>query len=114
MKRLRSRLDLTQAALADALAVSRSTIANWERGVTMPSPPRIELLSQTLRSIFDVDVNKESADIEQEDEARSAKQDATVRRLYRALDRADITLNQLAIRVGTSSLSILNGLVVPS
>lgn len=44
LKRLRSEKKLTQAQLADALHVSRSTVAKWENGLGLPNPDSMKML----------------------------------------------------------------------
>lgn len=44
---LRSLAGLTQTGLADALGISRATVARWEAGTT-PIPPWVGLALETL------------------------------------------------------------------
>lgn len=46
LKKLRQDRGLTQAQLAQALFVSRSTVAKWENGLGLPSPESMEMLEQ--------------------------------------------------------------------
>jgi DNA-binding transcriptional regulator YiaG len=40
----RERLDMTQAALAQALGIETCTVSNWERGATLPATSRLAQL----------------------------------------------------------------------
>ena len=46
LKQLRKEHDLTQAQLADAIFVSRSTVAKWENGLGLPSKDSMEALER--------------------------------------------------------------------
>jgi transcriptional regulator with XRE-family HTH domain len=46
LKQLRKEKGLTQAQLADAIFVSRSTVAKWENGLGLPSPESMTALEQ--------------------------------------------------------------------
>ena len=46
LKHLRKEHDLTQAQLADAIFVSRSTVAKWENGLGLPSKDSMEALER--------------------------------------------------------------------
>lgn len=48
IKRWRESKDLTQAALADRLAISPAAVAQWELGQTTPSTKHLEKLAETL------------------------------------------------------------------
>lgn len=51
IKNLRKEKGLTQAQLADALFVSRSTVAKWENGLGLPGPDSMK----ALEALFEVD-----------------------------------------------------------
>ena len=51
IKQLRKEKGMTQAQLADALFVSRSTVAKWENGLGLPGPDSM----QALESLFAVE-----------------------------------------------------------
>jgi len=46
LKKLRTEKGLTQAQLAEAIFVSRSTVAKWENGLGLPGPESIKLLEE--------------------------------------------------------------------
>ena len=49
----RKNANLTQAQVADALNVSRSTIVNWENGNTFPKQPAIEKMCELYGVPYD-------------------------------------------------------------
>ena len=52
-KTARKRLGLKQQQLADALGVSRSTIAKYETGISMPHAKNINKLCEILNVSYD-------------------------------------------------------------
>lgn len=44
LKKLRQEKGMTQAQLAEALFVSRSTVAKWENGLGLPNPESMAAL----------------------------------------------------------------------
>lgn len=46
LKKLRTEKGLTQAQLAEAIFVSRSTVAKWENGLGLPGPDSMQLLEE--------------------------------------------------------------------
>ena len=46
IKNLRKEKGMTQAQLAEALFVSRSTVAKWENGLGLPNPDSMETLEK--------------------------------------------------------------------
>ena len=46
IRRLRDRLDLTQAQFADRLGVSNTLICHWEKGTRTPNGPALIVLRQ--------------------------------------------------------------------
>ena len=55
LKELRKKKGISQYDLADALNISRSVIAKWETGLTLPSEDNINILCE----YFDVDIDSE-------------------------------------------------------
>lgn len=53
LKKLRCALKMTQAELAQEVGVTQSLVAQWERGVSMPSAARLPLLANTLKCTID-------------------------------------------------------------
>ena len=53
LKKLRCALKMTQAELAQEVGVTQSLVAQWERGVSMPSAARLPLLANTLKCTMD-------------------------------------------------------------
>ena len=51
--KLRTKMGLSQEALAEKLFVTRQAVSRWETGETLPSPESLKLLSK----LFDVSVN---------------------------------------------------------
>ena len=51
---LRRAQGLTQEGLADALGVSRQSVAKWEAGIALPDPDKLPRLSDSLRVTLDV------------------------------------------------------------
>ena len=51
LKQLRKEKGLTQQQLADAIFVSRSTVAKWENGLGLPSPDSMSALEQFLGAL---------------------------------------------------------------
>ncbi len=51
LKKLRMRQELTQKKLADALGVTQDTVANWERGRSVPklTVPQFKALLKVLQ-----------------------------------------------------------------
>lgn len=50
LRRLRRRAKLTQAALAQRLGVTETTVARWERGARSISPAHANLIRLTLKT----------------------------------------------------------------
>lgn len=65
LKKLRQERGLTQAQLAEALFVSRSTVAKWENGLGLPNPESMD----ALKNLYD---------ISQEDVATTAPEEVIV------------------------------------
>ena len=53
LKKLRCALKMTQAELAQEVGATQSLVAQWERGVSMPSAARLPLLANTLKCTID-------------------------------------------------------------
>ena len=51
---LRRAQGLTQEGLAEALGVSRQSVAKWEAGIALPDPDKLPRLSDSLRVTLDV------------------------------------------------------------
>ena len=49
LKKLRAQRGISQQALADAIFVSRSALANWENGLGLPSDASYEALTSYAR-----------------------------------------------------------------
>ena len=49
----RKNANLTQAQVAKVLKVARSTIGNWEKGVTFPKQPAIEKMCELYGVPYD-------------------------------------------------------------
>lgn len=49
----RKNAELTQAQVAEALNVARSTIRNWEKGITFPKQPMIEKMCELYNVPYD-------------------------------------------------------------
>lgn len=49
IKRLRERLGLTQAQMADRIGVNQSTVHRWEEGILPPNKPCEKLLQQLAK-----------------------------------------------------------------
>ena len=54
MQLLRRAQGLTQEGLAEALGVSRQSVAKWEAGIALPDPDKLPRLSDSLRVTLDV------------------------------------------------------------
>lgn len=48
LKLIRTRKNLTQQVVADAMGVSKTTISDWEKGKNLPRLERLDLLTETL------------------------------------------------------------------
>ena len=49
----RKNADLTQEQVAEIMNVARSTIRNWEKGITFPKQPAIEKLCEIYNTSYD-------------------------------------------------------------
>jgi transcriptional regulator with XRE-family HTH domain len=78
--RRRHQLDMTQVELAEALGVSPSTVANWERGVSYPAR-KIGKIEQLLGRLSEADPAASDDDALARIEAQAAEMLATARRM---------------------------------
>ena len=49
----RKNANLTQAQVAEALNIARSTLRNWEKGITYPKQPMIEKMCELYGVPYD-------------------------------------------------------------
>ena len=58
LKQLRTQKGMTQAQLAEAIFVSRSTVAKWENGLGLPNPESMKLLKEQF-GVTQADISTE-------------------------------------------------------